>query len=51
MCRFAVNELESWLLADREGLANFLGIAVSRMPICPEREEFPKKTLVNISRT
>jgi hypothetical protein len=51
LCCFAVNELESWLLADREGLANFLGIAVSLVPLQPESEEFPKKTLLDLAST
>jgi hypothetical protein len=50
LCRFAVNELESWLLADHEGLAKFLGINVAKLPLLPEREAFPKKTLVNLAR-
>jgi hypothetical protein len=48
--RFAVNELESWLMADREGLADFLSVSVNRMPQKPEQEIFPKKALVNIAR-
>jgi hypothetical protein len=48
--RFAVNELESWLMADRQGLANFLSVSADRMPRKPELEEFPKLTLVNIAR-
>jgi hypothetical protein len=51
LCRFAVNELESWLLADRGGLAKFLGITTSRMPLQPESEALPKITLVNLART
>ena len=51
LCRFAVNELESWLLADYEGLAKFLSVATSRLPPQPEKEEFPKRTLVNLART
>jgi len=49
-CRFAVNELESWLLADREGIAKFLCISVSRVPLNPEGELYPKATLVNLAR-
>ena len=50
LCRFAVNEIESWLLADREGLAKYIGIAVSRIPLQPEHELFPKRVLVNLAR-
>jgi len=49
LCRFAVNELESWMLADSQGLAKFFGIAEARMPIQPENEALPKKNLVNLA--
>ena len=49
LCRFAVSEIESWLLADREGMAKFLGVATSRLPHHPEKEEYPKKTLVKLA--
>ena len=48
--RFSVGEIESWLLADNIGLAGFLGVAKSRIPIQPENEEFPKRALVNLAR-
>jgi hypothetical protein len=51
LCRFAVSELESWLLADREGLAKYLGVSVSRVPSQPEKEVFPKRVLVNLAGT
>jgi hypothetical protein len=50
LCRFAVNELESWLLADRQGMASFLGIATSKMPQWPEKEARPKKTMMALAR-
>jgi hypothetical protein len=50
LCRFAVAELESWLLADRYGLAGFLRVAVVNIPREPEKEAFPKRTLVNLAR-
>ena len=50
LCRFSVNELESWFLADREGLAKYLNIAVAKLPHTPENEEYPKATLVNLAR-
>jgi len=49
LCRFAKNELESWLLADREGMAEFLGVALSKLPHLPEEEPFPKKTLATLA--
>ncbi len=51
MClRIAVPEAESWLLADRESLAGFLGVAVSHIPLHPESLDDPKQTLVNLAR-
>lgn len=50
LCRFAVNELESWLMADREGMADYLRIALANIPAYPETEPDPKKTLVNLAR-
>jgi len=47
--RVAVREVEAWLLADREHIANFLSIAQSRVPINPESEENPKQVLVNLA--
>ncbi|MDR2892428.1 MAG: DUF4276 family protein [Deltaproteobacteria bacterium] len=49
LCRFAVFELESWLLADREALAKFLGIAVKHIPSSPDGEIFPKRTMVSLA--
>lgn len=50
MCfRVAVRAVESWLLADREAIADFLGIELSRVPPLPEKEEDPKKTLVSLA--
>lgn len=51
MCfRIAVREVEAWLLADREHLADFLRIPVSSIPLAPESIEDPKQTLVNMAR-
>lgn len=50
MClRVAVREVESWLLADRERLARFLGIAVTRLPRDPEALEDPKRTVIDLA--
>ncbi len=50
LCRFAVNELESWLMADREGMASFFQIPAAKIPLHPETEPDPKRTLVNLAR-
>lgn len=51
LLRFAVREIESWLLADRVGLAKYLGVPLARFPQNPEAEASPKQTLVNIARS
>jgi hypothetical protein len=51
MCfMIAVREVEAWLLADREHLADFLHIPLSHIPLAPESIENPKQTMVNIAR-
>lgn len=48
--RIAVREVEAWLLADRERLASFLGVAQDRLPAQPESLDDPKQALVNAAR-
>lgn len=48
--RIAVRMVESWLLADREALAQFLGISVHHIPQNPEEELNPKQVMVNLAR-
>ena len=51
MCfRIAVPEVEAWLLADRERMADFLGVSMSRIPLSPESLDDPKVVLVNLAR-
>ena len=51
MCfRVAVRALEAWLLADRERLAQLLGIRMSLLPTEPDRVDDPKRELVNLAR-
>lgn len=50
LCRMAVNELESWLLADAASLAEFLHISASIIPKDPDAVKLPKQTLVNLAR-
>jgi hypothetical protein len=51
MCfRIAVREMEAWLLADREKLAQYLSIPISRVPLNPENIESPKLALINLAR-
>ena len=48
--RVAVREVESWLLADRENLSRFLGIAEASIPMDSDRLADPKATLVELAR-
>ena len=51
MCfRVAVREIESWLLADRGGIAAFLGVPRSRIPRTVDDLDDPKETLINLAR-
>ena len=50
MIRIAVIEIESWIMADREGFAKWLSIPVSVVSRDPESLDDPKRALVNIAR-
>ena len=46
----AVREIESWLLADREGFASYLNIAPQKIMTSPEEIADPKHYLLNLAR-
>ena len=48
--RIAVRAIEAWLLADKENMAQFLGVSSSRLQHNFDLEPNPKETLVNIAR-
>jgi len=48
--RIAEPMLESWLLADRQRLAAFLGVRVSQVPTHPEKDPNPKQRIVQLAR-
>lgn len=48
--RIAVRSIESWIMADRQRMARFLGVALSRVEADPETLEYPKQYLVNLAR-
>jgi hypothetical protein len=51
MCfRVAVRQVESWMLADRERLANFLSVAASKIPTNPEAIDTPKEMVISLAR-
>lgn len=49
--RIAVREVESWILADREGLAKFLGISKVNFTTQPETLPDPKEHLFGVLRS
>ena len=48
--RVAVIEVESWLMADRTGFANFLSIPIHRIPFPTDDILNPKEYLVSLAR-
>jgi hypothetical protein len=51
MCfRVAVRAVEAWLLADRERLAQLLGVSVVWLPTNPDCLDDPKRELINLAR-
>jgi hypothetical protein len=51
MCfRVVVRAIEAWLLADREGIAQFLKVSSSRIPANPESLMHPKRAVIEIAR-
>ena len=48
--RLAVREVESWLLADIEGMSKFLHVPATQFPADPDAESDPTVTLVNLAR-
>lgn len=45
-----VREIESWLLADREGLSNFLAVSKDKIDREPELLLDPKEKIINLAR-
>ena len=51
MClRVAVHQVEAWLLADRDNIARFLGVAASRVPRHVETLTNAKEAMVDLAR-
>ena len=48
--RVAVMEVESWLLADRVGLANFLSIPIHHIPFPTDKIFQPKECIISLAR-
>lgn len=50
LLRFAVNELESWLLADHKNFAGLLGVRADRISSQPDSLPDPKKHIAELAR-
>jgi hypothetical protein len=50
LLRVAAMEVESWLLADRNAAAAFLGVRTNRIPMDTDAIPDPKEFLVNLAR-
>jgi hypothetical protein len=48
--RVAVHEVESWLLADRENFASFFSISQNLIPLKPDNETDPKRTVISLAK-
>ena len=48
--RFAIHEVESWILADRKNIAEFIGCASTKIPKDPDELEDPKQILINLAK-
>jgi hypothetical protein len=46
----AVREVESWILADGSGFAQFLGISIDLMPPQPDQIADPKRLLIKLAQ-
>ena len=49
--RVAVREIESWLLADQQAFAAFLGVKSAIIPTAPDSLRDPKAKLVDLARS
>ena len=47
--RVAIREVESWLLADRKGISDFMGVDLKQIPIRSELLTDPKRSLISIA--
>ena len=48
--RVPVREIEAWLLADRQGMAQLLGVGEASLPLDPDALPDPKRSLLNIAK-
>lgn len=50
LLRVAVQEAESWVLADRSGVAQYMGVSVTRIPHHVDSINNPKEFLLNLAK-
>lgn len=50
LMRVAVLEIEAWIIADRQAIAEWLGISVDVVPRNPEEALDPKRELIELAR-
>ena len=48
--RVAVHEIESWLLADKKNFAAFLSISQEVIPLEPDKDMDPKRTVISLAK-
>ena len=48
--RIAVQEIESWLLADRDNFAAFFSVNINLIPLKPDDEINPKHTVISLAK-
>ena len=48
--RVAVMEIESWVMADRQAFASFIGVSLVRIPMEPDSVNNPKEFVLNLAR-
>ncbi|HTU11182.1 MAG TPA: hypothetical protein VMG08_09825 [Allosphingosinicella sp.] len=46
LLRIVVREVESWIIADRTNLAQFLGVSLTKIPLDPESLAHPKEAMI-----
>lgn len=50
LLRIPVRAVEAWLMADRDRLAAYLGIAIENIPINPDQELNPKMIFISLAK-
>ena len=48
--RFAVMEIESWILAHRQAISKFLSVPLDKIPLDPDSIEKPKEDLIKLAK-